>query len=292
MEHACPAKVNLSLAITGKRMDGFHELHSVVAQTTFGDTLRLEWQQAGTAEADSVIVDGVNLPQGDNTVAHALRLFREASEFRMGAFTARLQKRIPVGAGLGGGSSDAVATLKALQDMFGEQAYGIDWETLATMIGSDCRLFMEEGPVIMEGRGDKVSPLPPGLASRIRGRPLVLFKPDFSISTMEAYRRLAKGRHYSEPARVKALMQDWSAGNHALPDRCNDFERLLDEWIPSLALVLDRLRRLHGLDARLSGSGSACFVFPSDGASVIPVVKKELESAWGQFFWLQQTELH
>jgi 4-diphosphocytidyl-2-C-methyl-D-erythritol kinase len=292
VEHLCPAKVNLTLFVTGKRADGFHALHSVVAQTRFGDSLRLEWRCAGSPEEDGVLVDGGGIPDGENTISKALRLYRESAGFNRGAFTARLTKRIPVGAGLGGGSSDAVATLKALQDMFGEMTYGTDWNGIATQIGSDCRLFLEDGPVVMEGRGEMVSPLPADLAARLRGAPVVLFKPDFSISTPEAYRRLANGRYYSDPARVRPLMDAWREGEGALPAPHNDFERLVADWMPTIGVVLHRLRHLHGLDARLSGSGSACFVFTGGRRSAIPLLRKELGSAWGKYYWLEETELH
>ena len=223
VEHACPAKINLTLYVTGRRPDGFHELHSVVARTRFGDHLRLEWSPDGSADQDRVQLEEGCLPVGDNSVAQAIRLFRESSGFSGGALTARLWKRIPAGAGLGGGSSDAVATLKALQDLFGELAYGVDWARLATDIGSDCRLFLEEGPVVMTGRGDRVEPLPPPAATRLEGIPVILFKPDFPISTPEAYRRLAAGRYYTAAEAVQPAMDAWLSGEDPLPAPHNDF---------------------------------------------------------------------
>ena len=292
VEHACPAKINLTLHVTGKRADGFHALHSVVARTRFGDHLRLEWNHAGSPDQDRVVVEEGCLPEGDNTLAQAMRLFRESSGFARGALTARLWKRIPVGAGLGGGSSDAVATLKALQDLFGEAAYGVDWTRLATAIGSDCRLFLEDGPVVMTGRGDQVEPLPPTVAARLQAVPVILFKPDFPVSTPEAYRRLAAGRYYSTTEAVQQAMDAWLDGDDPVPTPHNDFESLLADWMPTIPVVLERLRRTHGLDARLSGSGSACFVFPSGNPSVIQILRKELDSAWGQYHWLVETELN
>ncbi|MGC9450921.1 MAG: 4-(cytidine 5'-diphospho)-2-C-methyl-D-erythritol kinase [Oceanipulchritudo sp.] len=292
VEHACPAKVNLTLCILGKRGDGFHDLHSVVAQTSFGDRLRLEWRHDVKPGQDAVVAEEGTLPGKDNTVALALRFFREAAGFDEGAFTARLWKRIPSGAGLGGGSSDGASTLKALRDLFGDQAYGVDWAALAARIGSDCSLFLENGPVIMSGRGELVEPLPAELAARLSRLPVVLFKPWFPIPTGEAYRRLALAGLYSDEGMPDRLVGEWRAGEQAVPSPCNDFQRLLGEWMPSLAVVLDRLRTLHGLDARLSGSGSACFVFPPEGGSVISIIRDELVNAWGRDFWLETTSLN
>ncbi len=157
----CPAKVNLSLAILGPREDGFHALHSVVAQTSFGDELTLEWNPAGPVDKDVVVVQDALLPEADNSVRRAIQAYRRAAGFTAGAYTATLIKRIPVGAGLGGGSSDAVATLKALRQLHGPEFPDVDWSTLAANLGSDCPLFLNDNPVVMEGRGEQLTPLEP-----------------------------------------------------------------------------------------------------------------------------------
>ncbi|MEX0332520.1 MAG: 4-(cytidine 5'-diphospho)-2-C-methyl-D-erythritol kinase [Puniceicoccaceae bacterium] len=305
----CPAKVNLSLAILGKRDDGFHSLHSVVTQVGLADSLELQWDADGTPIEDTLLIEGAELPTEDNTVSTALRHFREESGFDQGAFRARLVKKIPSGAGLGGGSSDGVGVFRALRQLFGDAVAEIDWEALAGRIGSDCPLFLRDEPVVMEGRGEAIRSLPDDLAARFRGRPLLLFKPRFSINTGEAYRRLAAGGYYGESrginllairdeamksrrARVEEQMRAWETGTDPLPPRWNDFERLVEDWMPSLAVVLSRLRVLHGLDARLSGSGSACFVFPNDQPFDTNAVQKELVEAFGEHFWMQETTIN
>ena len=292
----CPAKVNLSLAILGKREDGFHSLHSVVAQVGLADSLELQWRADGSPEGDTVQVEGAQLPP-DNTVATALRLFREASGFDRGSFRASLVKHIPSGAGLGGGSSDGVGALRALRQLFGPAVASVNWEELAGRIGSDCPLFLRDGPVVMEGRGEIIRPLESGLAKRFRGRELILFKPRFSINTAEAYRRLAAGGYYGPRGghlveAVRERMRSWHEGEAALPPAWNDFEHLVGDWMPSLAVVLHRLREVHGLDARMSGSGSACFVFPNEQGFDRNAVEKELREAFGTGYWIQQTTLN
>lgn len=285
----CPAKVNLSLAILGRREDGFHDLHSVVAKTLLGDELELSWDPHGQAEDDQIMVDGCELPAGENTVSTAIRLFREASGLSTGGITAHLTKLIPVGAGLGGGSSDAVSALKALRQLFGSLNPDIDWIGLAEAIGSDCPLFFSDQPVIMEGRGEQIRPLDDAMAARFRGKPVILFKPRFSINTGEAYRRLAAKPYYQSPATAQADMAAWEVGTEPLPPRNNDFERLVEDWIPSLAVVLARLRIRHGLEARMSGSGSACFIFPQQAQFAKKVITDELAQAFGEDYWLEQT---
>ena len=216
VERLCPAKINLSLSILGQRKDGFHDLHSVVVQTQFGDRLRLAWDPNG-GQASSLSLsaeDGQagSLSSGDNTVLQAIELFREASGIRAGSIQVHLEKRIPIGAGLGGGSSDAVGTLRALQEVFPGTLESMDWEALAAKIGSDCPLFLNEDPVIMEGRGEEITRVEGTLADRLRNIPVILFKPGFSTHTSEAYQRLANAHLYSDRESVRDGMRAWQAG--------------------------------------------------------------------------------
>lgn len=288
LELTSPAKINLSLAVLGKQADGFHALHSVVAQTVFGDALEFEWIPDAPGP-DRVVVPGLNLPEQDNTIWRALALFREASGIVSGQFNVRLEKRIPIGAGLGGGSSNAVTVLRALRQVFAHHMPAVDWHAIAAKIGSDCPLFLEDKPVVMEGRGERISVLEEDLRNRIQGQPVILFKPGFSINTAEAYARLARAGLYQSAREAAVLMDQWRARGDRLPPGCNDFERLLADWMPSLGLVLKRLRENHGLDARLSGSGSACFLFSSTQVSAIKILQQELADAWGSSFWIKET---
>ncbi len=291
VEITCPLKVNLTLSVLGRRADGFHALHSVVAQARDGDCLSLEWMP-GVTDPDSVVVEGADLDGGSSTVATALRLVREQVPFPKGKFHARLSKRIPVGAGLGGGSSDAVGTLRGVQELFPELTRKVDWPRLAAAIGSDCPLFLDKRPVIMEGRGEVIQPLDPVLADRLSGQSLLLFKPAFSIATAEAYRRLAQAGLYRAQEAAMVDLSEWRKGRECLPPAWNDFERLVDLWLPSLALVLHQLRENHGLDVRMSGSGSACFIFPKDAAFARNALEKVLTTEWGDRYLIQEIVLN
>ncbi|HSH09937.1 MAG TPA: 4-(cytidine 5'-diphospho)-2-C-methyl-D-erythritol kinase [Oceanipulchritudo sp.] len=291
VEYTCPAKINLTLAILGKQADGFHALHSIVAQTGFGDRLQIAWEAEGDPTGDKVSITGSDLPADDNSVATAIRLFREVSGFDAGAFIAVLEKRIPAGAGLGGGSSDAVAALKGIRRLVGDTIPGLNWLELASRIGSDCPLFFHDGPVIMEGRGERITPLSAQLSERLSGLPVALFKPDFPINTAEAYRHLAAAVLYTPQAEAERSLQDWQAGEMTLPQGGNDFERLVEDWIPSIPVVLRRLREQYGLDARMSGSGSACFALCEGKESLFEEIKKELVEAWGPHYWLVKTAI-
>ena len=166
---ACPAKLNLLLAVTGRRPDGFHELVSVVAPVALADTLTVE-----PAAEFSLSCDDPTVPtDGTNLVLKAAAAFRTATGWRGGAkFT--LAKCIPAGAGLGGGSSDAAIALKALNQLAGNPLAPDALATVAAGVGSDCALFIAGGPVVMRGRGEKVERLPEAVAARLRGRRLCL----------------------------------------------------------------------------------------------------------------------
>lgn len=287
----CPAKINLSLAVLGKREDGFHALHSVVAQTAFGDDLSVEWDP-DCQQGDSVVIEGADLKGKDSTVWQALQIFRHAADLQSGGFRIHLSKRIPIGAGLGGGSSNATGLFRALQELLPELSANLDWPGMAGQVGSDCPLFLHQDPVIMEGRGERIRPLDEALSSRIASQPVILFKPAFSTPTGEAYQRLAKGGFYRPEGDVERDMLGWANSSDMLPPRWNDFERLVEHWLPSLAVVLNRLRTVHGLDARMSGSGSACFVFAKDSTFTMNSLQEELASAWGRAFWIVETVLN
>jgi 4-diphosphocytidyl-2-C-methyl-D-erythritol kinase len=284
----CPAKLNLYLAILGKQADGFHALASVVARTEFGDGLEVDWDP-NLEDADSLELTGPDFVSGDNTVNQAIRLFREASGIDKGSFSVRLTKRIPSGAGVGGGSSDAVAMLKAIQQIFPELGGTINWEGIAARIGSDCPLFFYPGPILMEGRGERIIELGVTKRRQLVGTPVIIFKPEFSINTSEAYRRLAKHKLYHDSSQVDKDLEGWLSGESLLPPHCNDFERLLETWMPSLDVVLKKLSS-HNLDVRMSGSGSACFVL-EESAETSEIVQKELNRAWGEQYWLVRTRL-
>ncbi|WP_415908562.1 4-(cytidine 5'-diphospho)-2-C-methyl-D-erythritol kinase [Oleiharenicola sp. Vm1] len=175
-----PAKINLFLAITGRRADGFHDLVSVVAPLEFGDELVTEPAEGGRF---TLACDAADVPtDATNLIIQAAQLFAATTGWTGGA-RFRLTKRIPMGAGLGGGSSNAVAALRALDQLAGGIAGAASLEAMAARLGSDCVLFLRAAPVVMRGRGERVEDLPPAAAARLRGRRVLVFKPSFGIAT-------------------------------------------------------------------------------------------------------------
>jgi 4-diphosphocytidyl-2-C-methyl-D-erythritol kinase len=298
-----PAKLNLFLAITGRRADGFHELVSVVAPVAFGDTLKVEANGEGQeARGDfSITSDDANLPCDEtNLVLKAARAFVAATDWRGGARFS-LEKRIPVGAGLGGGSSDAAATLRALNEMAGTPLAPAELAEVATKVGSDCALFLAGGPVVMRGRGEIIEPLAPEAAARLRGRRVLIFKPAFGVATSWAYAQMAaKPETYLAVAEAEARLATWQGEARAPVEALlfNNMERVVFAKYLALPVLLDGLRARFGLAPRMSGSGSACFALLGDPATgsepvepTVAAITAEVREAWGASAFVIETRL-
>lgn len=278
---AAPAKINLLLAITGRRPDGFHDLVSVVATLDLADTLEAE-----LAAELSLACDDPELPAGpDNLVLRAAAAFRRETGWP-GGVAFRLRKRIPAGAGIGGGSSDAVAALRALNQLAPPDCRldlpGLT--RLAAELGSDCPLFLAEGPVVLRGRGELVEPLLPAEAARLRGRRVLVFKPAFGIATPWAYARLAAGapESYWPAADAEAWLARWRADSAAPAEALlrNTMEGPAFAKFPALPELLARLQAAAGVEGRMSGSGSACFAFLPEGMPAAPLFDL-VRAGWG-----------
>jgi len=250
-----PAKLNLFLAVTGRRADGFHDLVSVVSPLTYGDTLRAE-----PASGFSLVCAEPGVPvDASNLVLKAAAAFNQAAaEKNAGVTGARffLDKRIPMGAGLGGGSSDAVAALRLLNGASGSgPVLGAgELVRVAAQVGSDCPLFLHDGPVIMRGRGERVTALPAAEAE----------------------------------ARVAAWIGDPAAPLETL--LYNNMEGPAFAKYLALPVLLEQLRSRFGLIARMSGSGSACFALLGPDTDAGPILAA-IREAWGQSAFAIETRL-
>lgn len=275
-----PAKLNLFLAITGRRADGFHDLVSVAAPVDFGDTLEIEETAGGFSLAcddPALEVDETNL------VLRAARAFAAASGWTGGARFS-LVKRIPLGAGLGGGSSNAAATLRGLNEIAGRPLSDARLVEIAAQLGSDCVLFLNNGPVVMRGRGERAESLADGAVRRLKGRRVLIFKPGFSISTVWAYRQMAAGapQSYLPADAAEERLAVWLAKDSVPAEELlfNNMEGPAFAKYVALPVLLDVLRTEFGIAPRMSGSGSACFALLPDAAAVEPI-RARIREHWG-----------
>ena len=291
-----PAKLNLFLAITGRRPDEFHDLVSVAAPLDFGDVLTAGpgESKAGARGRFTLVCDEAQVPvDGTNLVLKAAAAFAEATGWP-GHVDFKLTKRIPIGAGLGGGSSNAVAALRALNELSGAALAVSKLSAIAASLGSDCALFLHDAPVVMRGRGENIEALPPAAAARIRGRRVLLFKPGFGISTPWAYGRMAApdpAAVYCPAKEAEARLAGWVQGDGSLEELlCNNMEGVAFDKYVALPTLLEQLRRDHGVVARMSGSGSACFAVLRDDQATAPLAGA-IRAAWGARAFVQEARL-
>jgi 4-diphosphocytidyl-2-C-methyl-D-erythritol kinase len=249
------AKVNLRLDVLGRRTDGYHELRTIFQAISLHDTLTLETTR----------VPGIDLrisgnsqlasePGKDNLVYRALERLSGELGIR-GGVRAVLTKRIPVGRGLGGGSSDAAAALLGLLRLAGKWIEPACLLEIASALGADVPFFLYGGRALGIGRGNEIYPLP-DVAPR---RPLLVVSPDeIAVPTKEAYQwlseQLTNGDGPTKLMRFCALC--WSPQGGALS---NDFEAAVFPRYPRLAAIKRELLTQGAAEASLAGSGSAVF---------------------------------
>lgn len=288
-----PAKLNLFLAVTGRRADGYHDLVSVAAPLDFGDHLAAHDRERGSGSQFTLTCDQPDVPvDGANLILKAAEAFAAATGWQ-GGVDFRLTKRIPVGAGLGGGSSNAVAALRALNERSGGALPDERLAEVARSLGSDCMLFLHRVPVVMRGRGERIDELPAAAAARLRGRRVLLFKPGFGIGTPWAYGQMAAAApaHYRPAAEAEARLADWLAGSAPLEELlANNMEGVAFEKYVALPVLLAKLRREFGVAVRMSGSGSACFAVVRDDFATAPLIAA-IRAAWGAGAFVREARL-
>ncbi|MDR2512751.1 MAG: 4-(cytidine 5'-diphospho)-2-C-methyl-D-erythritol kinase [Puniceicoccales bacterium] len=287
-----PAKINLLLAITGIRPDGFHSLTSLVAPIGLGDMLCLSPSREIGA-GDVLECDSPSVPtDSSNLVLKAAAIFRKHFPALPDVYFI-LKKRVPHGAGLGGGSSDAACALRLLNEFTGYPFSNTQLATLAATLGSDCPLFLENKPVVMRGRGEQIEPLPDEAVAALTGRRLLLFKPIFGVSTAEAYAAMkaAGGAEYLAPAEAEARLAAWlAAPRHNPLPLLNNMEGVVFRKHLALPVLLEQLQADFGLAPRMSGSGSACFAFLPADIETAPI-EARIHEAWGEAAFVGETTL-
>jgi 4-diphosphocytidyl-2-C-methyl-D-erythritol kinase len=225
---------------------------------------------------------------GNNLILKAAAAFVAATGWKE-PVAFRLAKRIPVGAGLGGGSSNAAAALLALNQLSGAKLPRPELAALAAGIGSDCPLFLAGGPVIMRGRGERIESLPEQAARRLRGRQVLVFKPSFGVGTAWAYERMAAGapQSYLPAEDAEQRLACWiETGADTGELLFNNMEPVVFRKFLALPVLLNDLRRRFGLATGMSGSGSSCLALLPPDASV-PEIVATIHEAWGTVCFVQ-----
>jgi 4-diphosphocytidyl-2-C-methyl-D-erythritol kinase len=245
-----PANVNLALEVLGKRADGYHEISTVLQAVDLFDRLTVE-----EADTLSLVTNDSDLPtDGTNLIIRAARTLGAVVGVAGGA-AVRLEKRIPIAAGLGGGSSDAAATLWALNRLWGLRWARARLAEVAAGIGMDVPFFLGPGRALGTGRGERIQPLPGG-----GGYALVLVNPNFPLSARDVYDRVPRGwsREPTGTWEVIEALRSRSAARLAAA-LVNGLEPVLEPDVPAITQMKAALMAAGALGAAMTGSGPTVF---------------------------------
>jgi 4-diphosphocytidyl-2-C-methyl-D-erythritol kinase len=260
MQVSVPAKINLALKVLRRRSDGFHEIETLIAPISLCDQIKIDKSDSG--EGIEFHCDDPSVPMSDdNLVLRAAKAFFAATKLKSAA-SIELKKRIPHGAGLGGGSSDAASTLLALNELFETKLPREALAKLAEPIGSDVPFFIFESVAICRGRGELVAPvrLPQELS-------ILLLKPNFVVPTAWAYSR------WQDSGEIPGI--SYAPQEFAGQTFVNDLERPVFEKFVFLApLKLWLLNQPEVGAALMSGSGSTVFAVMRPHVDVDLVAKR------------------
>jgi len=241
-----PAKINLFLRVLDKRSDGYHEVASLMQAIDLSDRLAFR-----LSDKDTLICNAPHFPLDEkNLILKAANLFRKKTGKKFGLHV-EVEKRIPMEAGLGGGSSNAATTLWALNQLHQFPVMTEELQTWSSELGSDVPFFFSKGTAYCTGRGERVLEVEP-LTSFL----FWVVKPEFGLSTAEVYKRYQP--YQSEMWQPERILESFKAGN---PKYFNDLETPAFSCMPTLQTFKASLMEQGFSQVLMSGSGSSFFCF-------------------------------
>jgi 4-diphosphocytidyl-2-C-methyl-D-erythritol kinase len=279
------AKINWSLEILGKRPDGYHEVKTLLQTISLHDELHFEVSEDG---AVSVSCDNADIPTGsDNLVVRAAHALQERCKVEQG-IRIRLEKRIPIKAGLGGASSNAAVTLLALAHLWQVKPGVGELLEIAAKLGADVPFFLMGGCVRATGTGTTLSPLPSG-PEPVR-RHLIVITPNAGVSTAAAYNALDSRALTTKNANpILSVSQSEANSGYSQPwppedSLKNDFESVIFDIEPEIRRTKETLLQAGALGALLAGSGSSVFgIFADEKNQQRAANEIQLEAGWRVF---------
>lgn len=267
MELLAPAKVNLGLSVVGRLENGYHELHTLFAALDLGDRLIVEARPTGIG----LEVSGAELSSGpDNLVYKAAQAYLEAAGWPGGVWV-RLEKRLPLAAGLGGGSSDAAAVLRALSSLYPAP---LDLPALARKLGADVPFFLLGGMAEGRGVGERLGPVEAVEAH------LVLVNPGIAVSAAAAYRAL-RPEEWGGELDVKGILEALRSGHD--PPYWNSLEAPVFRLEPAVAELKLHLKSVGLRGVLMSGSGSSVFGLAPDADEAL-FLARQLQARFPRFW--------
>lgn len=265
------AKLNLTLDVLGKRPDGYHDLKSVMQTISIRDDIEID---IGTGKPWSLKCDMEEIPTDETNLAwKAARIFFDAAKKDPDGIEIRVTKRIPTQAGMGGGSADAAAVLRALNRHYGEPFSIFALAELGSLVGSDVPFCTVCGTAMVEGRGERLRKLP-DMPDCI----FVVCKPDFSASTPELYRKIDETAIAQRPDNqaMESAILAGDIGGVAM-NLCNVFDPLVTQEHLELNYIKSIFNTYGAVGQQMTGSGSAvyCIVTEFEHAAVICSMLKD-----------------
>lgn len=239
------AKINLGLQIISKRKDGFHDIETCMYPIPLFDSLEMILSKNSDWNSSGLEIPG---KKEDNLIYKAYRLMKKDFP-NLPELNIHLHKHIPMGAGLGGGSSDAAFALKLMNNLFDLHLDNFFLEEYAALLGSDCAFFIENTPKIASGRGEILEPIDLSL----KGKRLLLINPGIHIGTKEAYAGVTPSIPNVKLSEILADQSRWKV------ELINDFEASIFPNHPEIAKIKAKLYEAGAFYAAMSGSGSSVF---------------------------------
>ena len=252
----CPSysKVNIGLKVLNKRSDGYHNIYTVFQELNFGDTIKIEKKSNDCAI--ELNIDWI--PTGESNICYQAYEALKIEYPDLGGVSINISKKVPIGSGLGGGSANAAAVLKGINDLYCNNLSDIELEKIGSRIGADVAFFIKGGTQLGEGIGDKLT----SLKRCVKGTYLLVI-PDINISTSWAYSKL-KNKLNSNLI-IPSFESFFSEENSSLKIFENDFERIVVPAYPEIGAIKHKLYELGAKFASLSGSGSTVYgIFDKD----------------------------
>ncbi len=256
----CPAKINLFLNIINKRPDGFHELQSLITKIDLFDELAVEKSTKFSLEINGEFAEFIEIH--NNLFTKILDYF--VKNFNINPnLKITLQKNIPVGAGLGGGSSNGAYFIKILNEIFALKLSKIEMQKISLNFGSDIAFFFENEVCLMGGRGEFLTEIS-HFKNEFKKLKILLINPKIHLSTKEIFQDFAQKNQQFSPKFAERIFLDKSL-QEILQNFNNDLEKPAISKAPAIAEILQNLRKFSPICAKMSGSGSSCFaIFDSE----------------------------
>ena len=252
------AKLNLTLDVLGKREDGYHDLQSVMQTVSVRDDIEID---VGTGKPWKLVCDKEGIPCDETNLAwKAAKVYCDAMKQDPDGLEIRITKRIPSGAGMGGGSADAAAVLRALNEHYGNPLSIMALAELGAQVGSDVPFCVVCGTAMCEGRGERIRKLP-----NMPDCVIVVCKPEFSVSTPELYKKIDEVSIAKRPdnrtMESALLAGDLEKVAHSL---CNVFDPVVSADHLELNYIKSIFHQYGAVGYQMTGSGSACFAVVSE----------------------------